>query len=412
MSSFQDTTIFKHSGIEPEETLRLSPGEEQDLTTEAHRCRTYSDFVVCNSRGYTAQMTPNTRSLVASQEAGSIMNEPLSLTVNSQRSGALNYEHLMGHKIDYRELLSEGFCAVDPELEDFMTLDVSSDCFDFSQNGCNPLVKSLFQDHSTTIPPSHYNNTYVEVVGRLFDIWSILYKRNLRLAYAVAGRLSRKWNAPIDKLIPASNYGLWRGIIRYHPGKGAALGTYTSYWMVAEMRVAFKAHKHPVKVSQVHYAEAIRHKSVLKSRMSTTEIADKLGIPESKVIKLRAALTTRFSLQDTLYDDSERTFEEVVSSETPSPYEHLASVEAAAILPKLLELINVHTTDERALDVLRMRFLEQKRRPEIGRSVNSKRGGHLSRQRVEQIELQSLEELRKVPEVQDLFRTYLELSNP
>jgi RNA polymerase sigma factor (sigma-70 family) len=112
-----------------------------------------------------------------------------------------------------------------------------------------------------------------------------LVRRNLRLVVSIAKYFTRS-GIPLEDLISAGNFGLFKAIKKFRWKLGYRFSTYAAPWI--KQSISYWIKDNSKLIRQPHYIQDIKTK-VSKMSGSTSEISKILGIKESKI---RAALAS------------------------------------------------------------------------------------------------------------------------
>jgi len=224
-----------------------------------------------------------------------------------------------------------------------------------------------------------------------------LIRANLRLVVSVAKMYSER-GLSLPDLIAEGNVGLLKAAEKFDPEAGCRFSTYGTWWIKQSIRRALTNTVKSVRVPS--YMNEIISKWRVSSHELTyrlgrvptvEEIAEELGVPRNNWPLLRRTIATsglgpQISLD--VLSQNQDTVEDVGSA---TPDEQLVNLD---LLNKLEELLKV--IDEREATILRLRYGLGKNAPdpmtlkEIGKIVG------LTRERVRQIEQDSLRKLYSV----------------
>lgn len=223
-----------------------------------------------------------------------------------------------------------------------------------------------------------------------------MIEANLRLVINIAKQYTNR-GLPLEDLIEEGNIGLMKAVERFKASKGCKFSTYATYWVRQAMERAIANQSNVVRLPVHVTNDIIRMLKIqreltkdLKREPSVREIAEKMHVSGRYVRKLILMTYKNVSLETPLPDDSEHSLMDLIEDDTiPSPSQRVEEME---IKEKLEEWLNLLSDIERRVIILRYGLNNQT--PQTLESIGKVLG--LTRERIRQIEMRALEELRSI----------------
>ncbi len=225
------------------------------------------------------------------------------------------------------------------------------------------------------------------------EITEYLLASNIDYIIAIARKYSDN-GICVDDLVSEGCIGFMKAIEKFDTQKNCILKTYATFWIKQQITRAIDNYGRMIRVPSTSSSRIKQYKRIsaeltneLKRVPTTQEIADKMGVNETILMRLMNAESKTTSIEEVLPNTDNKSLGSISLIDNNAPDFNLAVKDSHIFLAKQIKSLGT-----RAAEIIQMRFGLNQKEPQTLDYVSQSIG--LSIERTRQIEISSIKKLK------------------
>ena len=322
----------------------------------------------------------------------------------AQKKGSINEDDVYGRLFKYEVSVDDIKYFLD-QMEQRGIKIIKSAEEDISKEDFGQIVSSVSDDPVKMYlkdigkVPLLTSEEEIELAKRIYEgdeyAKAKFCESNLRLVVSVAKKWVSKTPLSFLDLIQEGNLGLLKAVEKFDYSKGYKFSTYATWWIKQAITRAIADQSRTIRIP-VHMVETINKFGRVSRQLTQklcrepniAEIAEAMGLPESKVVEIQKIAQDPVSLETPVGEEDDSKMADFIEDDNAkSPLDYTAQT---MLREQLLAVIDTLTPREQ--EVIRQRYGLNDGRPKTLEEVGKE--FRVTRERIRQIEAKALRKLK------------------